>query len=314
MTSPPVALITGASGFLGSSLAQCAYQQGYRLFGIDNKPSLDPSIYVNYASSNVSNVDFEQFIGNEKLTVCFHLAGSASVPHSMNYPFDDFCKLMPGTARCLDYIRAYQSDCHFVLFSSAAIYGNPAFIPVSEDASSSPMSPYGAHKLLAETMLYSYANIFHIKGSILRIFSAYGAGLRKQLFWDVLSRYYRDGESPSLTLFGTGQESRDFIHSRDVALAALLVGKHQPGHGVQVFNVATGIEVTIHEAIGLLLSRKSVEISFSGQSQLGTPTRWAADVSRLHSLGFRSSVSLESGLADYLSWFDAQRLWSLSNL
>jgi UDP-glucose 4-epimerase len=307
MAKPPTVLITGASGFLGSTLAHYLHQKGFSLFGIDNKPALDPSIYINYASSNVSTVDFEQFIGQEKLELCFHLAGSASVPHSLSYPFDDFIKLMPGTARCLDYIRSYQPGCHFILFSSAAIYGNPKAIPISEDTPSAPLSPYGAHKVLAEQMLQSYSNIFGLKGSILRIFSAYGAGLRKQLFWDVLSRYYRDELKSTLTLLGSGRESRDFIHARDVAVAALLIGQHPPSHGVAIYNVASGTETTIYDAVETLMAEKSITICFSGHSQPGSPSRWSADISRLNSLGFTRSITLRSGLADYLSWFEAQR-------
>jgi UDP-glucose 4-epimerase len=308
MNRSQAVLITGASGFLGTTLAHYLHEQGYRLFGIDNKPALDPTIFANYASSNVATIDFEHFIGDQKLELCFHLAGSASVPHSLSYPFDDFIKLMPGTVRCLDYLRSYHPGCHFILFSSAAIYGNPVSIPVSEDAQTAPLSPYGVHKVLAEYLLQSYSNIFGIKGSILRIFSAYGAGLRKQLFWDVLSRYYRDGPNSPITLLGTGRESRDFIHVRDVAIAALLIGRRPPCHGVTTYNIGSGTETSIHRAVESLMSKNPIEIRFTGHPQPGSPSRWSADVSRLNALGFRPSVSLDSGLADYVSWFEAQRL------
>lgn len=303
----PTALITGASGFLGTYLAQACYEQGYQLHGVDPNPPRNADYWTRFAAASVAEVDFTEFLAGIELDVCFHLAGSASVPFSMGHPFDDFQKLLPGTARLLEYVAKRQPSCHFVLFSSAAVYGNPAKLPLQEDGPTAPISPYGAHKHLAEQMMYDYARIFKLTGSILRIFSAYGAGLRKQLFWDVLNRHYTapPAERALLTLLGTGEESRDFIHARDVARSALCVAAVPKPQTVQVINVAGGEEVRIADAVGLLMNAgdPGVAIRFAGQSRVGDPSRWVADISKLRSLGYIPSVELGAGLAEYHAWF-----------
>jgi UDP-glucose 4-epimerase len=306
-TMAPNVLITGASGFLGTYLAQACREQGYVLYGVDPNPPYDPEQWERFATAPVAVVNFPEFLSGVNIDICFHLAGSASVPFSMSHPFEDFQKLLPGTAHLLEYIALRQPMCHFVLFSSAAVYGNPVRLPVREDDPSTPISPYGCHKYLAEQMVRDYSRIFKLTGSILRIFSAYGVGLRKQLFWDVLSRHYAasPAERSRLTLLGTGQESRDFVHARDVALSALCAAANPLPQSVQVLNVSGGREVRIADAVALLMvsQHPEIEICFAGQSRVGDPSRWVADISNLLALGYTPSVKLESGLAEYHSWF-----------
>src|SRR6202012_4896575 len=101
-----------------------------------------------------------------------------------------------------------------IVASSAAVYGAQHAGPIAEQDALVPMSPYGQHKLMMEQLCRSYAMTFGIRSTVVRLFSVYGASLRKQLLWDVCSRLHR-GER-SLMLGGTGREIRDWIHVRDV--------------------------------------------------------------------------------------------------
>ncbi|MEQ1850958.1 MAG: NAD-dependent epimerase/dehydratase family protein [Chthoniobacteraceae bacterium] len=299
-------LITGAAGFLGTYLARECVSQGARVFGTDRNAPGDPKLFDGFAVGPLADVNLGALLGERDLHACFHLAGAASVPASMKEPLADFSLLLPATARLLEFLVRVRNRCHVILFSSAAVYGNPASLPVSESAAVSPLSPYGAHKFLAEELLRHYARIYGIRGSALRIFSAYGDGLRRQLFWDVMMKYsdaVRSGEKV-IRLLGTGLETRDFIHARDVARFAWTVGLGPADRAFQVVNVASGIETEVRSAVSLLLAASPVpvRIEFSGASRSGDPQHWRADMAVLHSLGCSPAVSLADGLKSYFEW------------
>jgi UDP-glucose 4-epimerase len=134
---------------------------------------------------------------------------------------------------------------------------------------------------------------------IMRIFSGYGAGLRKQLLWDAAGKIM----SGNLELHGTGQESRDFIHAWDVARFAGLCIEEDVRN--LTINVARGEGVTVRELVDKLISCLKVcaQPDFTGSARVGDPLHWSADVSRLASLGFSPLVSLEQGLTHFSSWF-----------
>lgn len=299
------ALVVGASGFLGRYLADACFERNWKLFGIDPKPPLEPGRWEGFEPSTLEGVDLAEFLPDGKLDVCFFLGGSASVPLSVQNPLHDFQKLLPGLVRVLSYLGRHQPGCRLVLYSSAAVYGNPLQLPVSEKAPVVPVSPYGIHKALAEELIRHYTTLYPIKASVLRIFSAYGEGLQKQLFWDVIQKYRHalarhEGTFP---MWGTGAESRDFLHAADVALAALAVAEHQT-ETFQVVNVARGEETTVADAVGMLLAGAHPVVTpvFGGEGRAGDPLNWRADVSVLKSLGWKPSVGMAEGMARYYEW------------
>jgi UDP-glucose 4-epimerase len=213
-------------------------------------------------------------------------------------------------AKLLEYIIRGQRQCHIVFFSSAAVYGNPQSLPVNEAAPPQPISPYGIHKLVAEDMLRHYSAVFGITGSIIRIFSAYGNGQKKQLLWDALSKYRESikNNMKNVTFSGTGKESRDFIHARDIAAASLLVGSAPVLGKIQIINVANGEDVAIDNILSSLFKLLPVPlfIHFDGHASAGYPIHWKADISRLKQIGYVSSIDIKKGLAEYVEWFNSQ--------
>ena len=299
------ALLVGASGFLGRYLGDACLEKGWSLYGIDPKPPLELSRWKGFDPSLLEAVDLAGFLPDGKLDTCFFLGGSASVPLSVQNPLHDFQMLLPGLVRVLSYLAKHQPGCRLVLYSSAAVYGNPHHLPISENAKLAPVSPYGVHKALAEELLRYYVTLFPIRASILRIFSAYGEGLKKQLFWDVTQKYRQalfEGGS-TFPMWGTGAESRDFIHGLDVAHAALAVAEHSR-ETFQVVNVARGEECTVADAVKSLLSQVSPVITpvFGGEERAGDPLNWRADVTVLKSMGWEPSVNLEDGMKRYFAW------------
>ena len=138
----------------------------------------------------------------------------------------------------------------------------------------------------------------------LRIFSAYGPGLRRQVLWDVC---YKILTGSSLFLQGTGKESRDFIHAVDIARAIEFVVANAEMQG-EIYALGSGRETTIAELVLLImqsLDRQCV-LEFSNEIPLGVPLNWRADISKLQRLGFEPEVTLEQGVKNYTDWCKAE--------
>jgi UDP-glucose 4-epimerase len=168
--------------------------------------------------------------------------------------------------------------------SSAAVYGNPVALPVAEDAPLQPVSPYGWHKLMAETLARSYADTFGIRIVIARLFSVLGGLQRKLLAYELFERLLR--EDGALKLLGTGRETRDFLDADDLGEAILDLATLPAAASPLIVNVASGAETSTLE-----LARQIVrvcapgrEVTCCGLPRPGDPLRWRADVSRLRSL------------------------------
>jgi nucleoside-diphosphate-sugar epimerase len=236
----------------------------------------------------------------------FHLAGGASVPDSVQIPYRDFATSVPGTVKLLSEIIQYRPSAHVIFVSSAAVYGDPVSLPISEDAEVAPISPYGIHKVMSEYALQQYARIYQLKVSILRVFSVFGPGLRKQLFWDLARRASQAlacGEN-RVILQGTGGESRDFIFASDVAKVALHISESHGSVGFETYNVGSGCETAIRDAAGLFFAQFSpgIEIVFDGEIRPGVPRNWCADVAKLRESGFAMGTSFEQGISLLAKW------------
>ena len=302
-------LITGASGFLGTWLADAAHHSGYTIIGIDLRAPFKPQIWANFATSSCETTDFAELLQGETVHAVCHLAGGASVAASVSDPYADFSSLLPGTARMALFIAKAQPKARLYLFSSAAVYGNPMSLPITETTQVLPISPYGVHKAISESLLFHYARIYNLNVTAFRIFSIFGPGLRKQLIWDVGQHALtamKDGKR-NIVLFGTGKESRDFMYVKDVCKAVLTVLAHDSTQKVEIFNLASGVESCIAEVAQCLVKNLEVDVnvSFNGEVRIGDPINWRADISRLQELGFQSEYCLASGLKEIATWMKA---------
>ena len=294
-------LIVGSEGFIGSHLIERLIMDGFQLTGCDLFEA--PRTY-NYQYVKVSRLSpqWEEIFMNHKFDVCINAAGSGNVPYSMQHPQLDFESNTLDVIRLLDAIRKHNSNCKYLHISSAAVYGNPSSLPISEASSKQPLSPYGWHKLMSEQICAEYFSIYKIPIAIVRPFSVYGERLKKQLLWDICLRLK---ENNSIQLFGTGSESRDFIHCKDLVRLMLLLVKRASFEG-EVYNAASGIESSINSIAAIFESHFNTKkkISFSGEVRPGDPLNWRADVTPISVLGFSTSTSLDKGIRDYIDWFE----------
>ncbi|MHA3771977.1 NAD-dependent epimerase/dehydratase family protein [Verrucomicrobiota bacterium sgz303538] len=303
-------LITGVAGFLGRTVAREFSRAGWHVLGVDDSAPENASLPTGarYHRARLPHPSLAELIRETSPQACVHCAGRASVPLSLQDPAADFNGNTALTFELLNTLRQHAPQCRFLFLSSAAVYGNPATLPVCETHPTAPLSPYGYHKLQSELLCEEFTCVYGLPTAAVRIFSAYGPGLRRQVIWDICAKLLNGGD---LRLYGTGRESRDFIHAVDVAKALVLLAERAPCDGER-YNLASGQEVTIAELfnqLALALDRPAQPI-FDGQTRAGDPLNWRADVGRLQTLGFQPSVSLDHGLRGVAAWASAELLGS----
>lgn len=296
-------LILGSEGFIGKTLVQHFLHQQYSVYGCDLYETVD-SGYHYFKVSRLSP-EWEEIFTTYKFTYCVNASGSGNVPYSMTHPFTDFEANTLDTIRVLDVIRRHNRDCKYLHISSAAVYGNPDVLPVSENACRKPLSPYGWHKLMAEHVCQEYFELYNVQTTVVRPFSVYGNGLRKQLLWDICSKLR---VANSITLFGTGKESRDFIQVKDLCQLVELILQRDK-FAFEVFNAASGKETFIKEIANIFEDRYkgNKSIKFNGESRSGDPVNWRADITKATSIGFHATTPLEEGIMNYINWFESLR-------
>lgn len=278
-------LITGAQGFLGGFLRQEAIARGYAAH--DTRGLRLPSEQL------------IELVREAKPSAVIHAAGPASVAASFEAPAHDFTGAVVATHCVLEAMRLAAPEARFVYLSSAAVYGNPQSLPITESSPTAPISPYGFHKRLGEQLVQQYARLYGIRGASARIFSAYGPGLRRQVIYELFRRV-REGEV--LQLDGTGDETRDFIHAADVARAVFQIAEQARGEG-ESYNVASGEETSLRTlAMNIRALTFDGPVAFSGVVRRGDPAQWRVDVSALKALGASPRVSLIEGLTQLRDW------------
>lgn len=290
-------LIIGSKGFIGNCATQFFKQLNYQVFGCDVVTDYNEK---NYFQIDATNSDYNFLFEHNQIDICLNCSGAASVPLSLEFPIKDFTLNTINVFKILEAIRNQKSKCKFINLSSAAVYGNPSILPIKEDTFLKPLSPYGIHKMQAEQICKEYFDFYQISTCSVRIFSAYGNGLKKQLLWDLFCKF---SSNETVELFGTGNETRDFIHVDDVLQSIYLIIQNAAFVGEE-FNIGNGKEHSISYIADLfkdyLISNK--EILFNNRVKLGDPLRWQADISKLQKMGYKPEYTIEKGVKDYIDW------------
>ena len=294
-------LITGASGFIGKYLVDHFCDKTDKLIAIGSKHEFGSEKNITAVNIRLPSTAVVELIKTYKPSLLIHAAGCSSVPQSVKEPSGDYVAGPPVVFQLLDAIRLYSPHSRFLFLSSAAVYGNPERLPIQEHSETMPISPYGFHKRQSELIVQEFSQIYGISTVSARIFSTYGNGLRKQLLWDLCQKA---ANGKTIPVLGDGSESRDFLHVHDVCRAIELIAS-QPSLCGQPINLCSGIQTPIREVAILLASQfpHQPPIEFTGGQLPGSPMHWQGDCSWLESKGFTWSVSLETGIKDYVSWF-----------
>jgi UDP-glucose 4-epimerase len=294
-------LIIGSEGFIGKNL--------WSHFTKDAKYSVFRADIVDIKEDDYFRIkeDEEDFklLFKQEFKVCINASGSGSVAFSNTNPQRDYKLNTENVLLILEAIRSIRPSCKFINFSSAAVYGNSKTIPITEDQELNPVSPYGKHKLMSEVICKDFYEKYKIETLSLRVFSVYGPGLKKQLFWDI---YQKAIAGKEIVLEGSGNETRDFIFIDDLCEAVdklLLFHEFKGG----VVNVSSGQSTTIKKAAELMVSNlfKEGKVTFTNNTRVGDPIHYLGDISALKKIGFDPKCSIEKGIKKYATWLQEKR-------
>jgi UDP-glucose 4-epimerase len=263
-------IITGGTGFIGRHLVdRLLTDTSSSIVLISNGPEYmkftqpQQSMPLAHYTADIRDREaITRIFRNERADFCIHLAAKISVADSIRNPDETMDINVKGTLNVLD--ACYNSRVNnFVFASSAAVYGDVKELPISENQTLRPLSPYGSSKMHAEELVSSYQKQNKIKNTIsLRIFNVYGEGQASEA--DVITRFARrlsSGQPPAI--YGNGMQTRDFISVDDVVDAFLLSirsmeNAENNNHNLPspfVFNVGTGIPTSIND-----LAQKMIEL------------------------------------------------------
>lgn len=295
-------LVTGANGFLGRHVCRVAAAHGHHVIGLGHGDWAEDTWRAwGLSVWHELDVDLAGLVAHVGTPdVLVHCAGSSSVGFSFENPAQDFERTVVTTLDVLEYIRTCAPETALVYPSSAAVYGRATVLPIAEESPLAPISPYGVHKVITEELCRSYGRTFGLRVAIVRIFSAYGVELRKQLLWDA-SRKALAGD---FHFAGSGRETRDWVNAEDVAGLLLLAADHA-GPEAPIVNGASGTEVANQSILEVLLDALGAAEGpqFTGGVRSGDPERYAGDPSRASEWGWAPRRPWQEGVREYARWF-----------
>jgi UDP-glucose 4-epimerase len=232
--------------------------------------------------------------------VVFHLAGSSSVPESVAHPAQDLRANLVPTLGLLETFKNHASAALLVFASSAAVYGEPTYLPVDEEHPTRPTSPYGISKLCAERYVSLYAQLYGLRTVCVRLFSIYGPGHKKQVVYDLIQKL--SGRDPE-PLWGDGTQVRDLLYVSDAVSALMTVACQGHSNGA-VYNICSGQGVSVLDLETELRSllHNPASPGYRDCSRPGDPQRWIGSGARIHALGSYPKVSLQEGLSRTIDW------------
>jgi UDP-glucose 4-epimerase len=304
-------LVTGGAGFIGGNIVRQLLDEGVEdVVVLDNvssgyRENLD-GLPVRFLEGDVRDpaAVAEAVAGRDTV---FHLAASVGNARSIAHPIDDAQVNVLGTLTVLDAAR-HAGVRKVVYSSSAGIFGELKTLPIREDHAIEPDSPYGCTKLAGEKLCLSYAKLYSIACVCLRYFNVYGPLQRYDAYGNVIPIFvHRMLAGEPLTIFGDGEQTRDFVHVRDVAQANLRAARAAGLSGA--FNIGSGTRVSINELVRLLGEASGSEPAAGyGPPRPGDVRDSLADISAARAaFGFAPGVGLEEGLAEYIRWARAER-------
>lgn len=300
------ALVTGGAGFIGSNLVELLMESGHGVVVLDNYSSGYRENLAGFPGVRVVEGDVrDEAAVREAIDGCevvFHLAASVGNTRSIDHPIQDSEINVLGTLRVLEAARHHGLR-KVVFSSSAGIFGELKTIPIREDHPAEPDTPYGASKLGAEKLCLAYAKLYPLECVCLRYFNVYGVHQRYDAYGNVIPIFaHRALRGEPLVIYGDGEQTRDFINVRDVAMANYRAALSQNVSGA--FNVASGTRVTINQLASMLAEAGGLRVSIQhGPPRPGDVRHSLADVSAARAaFGFEPGVPLEIGLPEYMTW------------
>jgi UDP-glucose 4-epimerase len=300
------ALVTGGAGFIGSNLVLQLARDGHEVVILDNLSS-------GYASNVKAIPGTELIVGDIRdadavgramsgVEAVFHLAASVGNKRSIDHPILDAEINVIGTLRVLEAARRVGVRT-IVASSSAGIFGELKTLPIAEDHPVEPDSPYGASKLCEEKECLAYGKLYGMDVVCLRYFNVFGPNQRFDAYGNVIPIFvFKMLAGEPITVFGDGEQTRDFVNVRDVVQANI---KAAGARGVSgAFNVGSATRITINDLLVRLAQASGIQPDVShGPPRPGDVRDSLADITAARTkLGFEPVVGIDEGLREYVEW------------
>ncbi|MCD6458963.1 MAG: epimerase [Thermoprotei archaeon] len=299
-------LVTGAAGFIGSHITLEFFKRGYEVIAIDNfsRSNFYNFKFVREQGIEIIKGDIRDAVFLEKLPRVdwiIHAAALINVEESVEKPSLYYDINVRGTI--ILFKKFYEKGTrNFLYISSAAVYGEPKYLPVDEKHPVDPISPYGASKASAEFFIKSfYHSLSDFNYVIVRPFNVYGPGQSGE-YAGVIARFIErilQGKSP--IIFGDGLQTRDFIHVDDVARAIItIVEKNRLN---EVFNIATGVPRRIRDLAYEIIKLANAQLEPTYlPPKPGDIVHSYAIPAKIMNLGWKPVIDFSEGLQDVLKW------------
>jgi len=304
-------LVTGAAGFIGRSIAAALIERGETVRGIDN--------FITGKRANLAGLEAMEFLEGDLadpaacakacagVEIVFHEAALASVPRSVADPVATNVACVDATLNLLVAARAAGVR-RVVYAGSSSAYGDTPTLPKREDMLPNPISPYAVAKLAGEHYMRVFARVYGLETVVLRYFNVFGPYQDPTSHYSgvlaIFCRRMLEGEQP--TIYGDGEQSRDFTYIDNVVHANLLAAG-APAEKVsgQMMNVATGVKITLNETFEILceLTGYSGEPAYA-EGRAGDIRDSLADIGLAEELlGYRPLVDFREGLRRTVDWY-----------
>ncbi len=308
-------LVTGGVGFIGSHIVNNLL----KLDGIEKIIVLD-----NLSSGKIENLG--QNLRNDRLKFIkgdirsnslvqrvvkdvdyiFHEAAIVNVEVSIRKPKEVNDVNVNGTLNLLHASLGNKKLKRIVFASSCAVYGDPEKIPIDENCRTCPISPYGASKLAAELYMKVFYKVYGLPTVSLRYFNVFGPGQEANPYSGVISIFvYKALKGEPITIFGDGEQTRDFVYIDDIVKANLLAASNEKSLG-EVFNIGSGTEITIKDLASKIIDisgREKIDIVY-GPSRSGDIRRSLANIEKARRiLGYEPRTNIENNLVKVFEYF-----------
>jgi UDP-glucose 4-epimerase len=301
-------LVTGGAGFIGSHLVDRLVDCGYLVRVLDNLSTgrLDnirghlSSGRVEFIEGDVRDASIvEQCV--KDVDMAFHLAAITSVPYSVENPGITFDVNVRGTMNLLRFCSKVGVS-KFVFVSSCAVYGEPIFLPVTEEHPTNPISPYAESELAAEKFCLGFHARRLLPAVILRLFNVYGLRQGANEYCGVITRFIdRSNRKLPLVVYGDGGKSRDFVNVQDVveAIVRSIISRNAEG---EVFNIGYGEPTSINELANVVLeaTKAGFEVAYESAREGDIKHSYASISKASRLLGYKPEVDLGHGLRKLL--------------
>jgi len=308
-------LVTGAAGFIGSTLAEQLLAMGHEVVGIDsfvnyyareikerNLQNLKRDPKFKFHEGDLASLALDQILPGVEWV--FHQAAQAGVRASWGSYFESYThNNIRATQILLEALLESKTLKKLVFASSSSIYGNAETAPTPEDVVPQPVSPYGVTKLASEHLMTLYAKEAGLPAVSLRYFTVFGPRQRPDM---AFNRFIGAALTNSeLVIYGDGEQSRDFTYVSDIVQANILAAEHGPNG--EVFNIGGGPHASVNQVLDLLSSELGKLKIVRQERQRGDARHTFADISKARSvLKFEPKVSLIDGLRSEISWMRSE--------